>query len=135
MRMLDKDTSDSTADDTPVTLEDQTRINRFSQLNARYDELTERLELVQKELEDVDELEPELELMDEDEEVMYKLDSSFLRLPASEVLTLLHSSLEKLNAEAESLRRKRQECDQGMTQLKALLYAKFGNSINLERGD
>ncbi|SCZ89700.1 BZ3500_MvSof-1268-A1-R1_Chr9g10562 [Microbotryum saponariae] len=133
--MLDKDVSDSTAnDDTPVTLEDQTRINQFSQLNAHYDELTERLELVQKELEDVEELEPELELMDDDDEVMYKLDSSFLRLPASEVLTLLQSSLEKLNAEAATLRSEREECDQGMTKLKGLLYAKFGSQYTHSAG-
>lgn len=56
----------------------------------------------------------------------YKLDSSFLRLPAGEVLTLLQESLEKLRAQAERLEAEREECEEGMTKLKAILYAKFG---------
>lgn len=61
----------------------------------------------------------------------YKLDSSFLRLPASEVLTLLQASLEKLRAQTEALETERDECEEGMTKLKAVLYAKFGSECLL----
>ncbi|ORY89623.1 Prefoldin, subunit 4 [Leucosporidium creatinivorum] len=132
MRMLENDDADA---DTLVTLEDQRNINAFSKLNSRSDEVTAELESIKKQLEDVEEVETEMELMDEEEEVMYKLDSSFLRLPAGEVLTLLQASLEKLRSQTETLEKERDECEEGMTKLKAVLYAKFGTSINLEKGD
>ncbi|GAA5939607.1 hypothetical protein JCM1841_000023, partial [Sporobolomyces salmonicolor] len=65
----------------------------------------------------------------------YKLDSTFLHLPASEVLALLQTSLDKVRTEVDRLEEEKQKCDEGMEGLKKELYAKFGNSINLERGD
>lgn len=87
----------------------------------------------------------------------YKLDSSFLRLPASEVLTLLQTSLKSLKDRQTTLQDEKTQCETEMDELKAILYAKFGSefrggfysfhahtltlercvaeSINLERGD
>lgn len=64
---LENDTADA---DIPVTLADQTNINAFSKLNNRVDEVADQLEVLQKELEDIEEVETEMELMDEDELVM-----------------------------------------------------------------
>ncbi|KAI5479192.1 prefoldin subunit 4 [Pseudohyphozyma bogoriensis] len=132
MRMLEADASDA---DVPVTRQDQDNINAFSKLNNRMDEVLEEIETVKKELEDVEEIETEMELVDEEELVMYKLDSSFLHLPASEVLELLQKSLAELRTKNEALEKERDECEEGMAKLKKVLYAKFGTSINLERGD
>ena len=54
----------------PVTFEDQSRINAFSKLNTRSDELEEELVQIKKQVEDEEEVETEMELMDEDEVVM-----------------------------------------------------------------
>lgn len=72
------------------------------------------------------------------------------------MLTLLQASLEKLRAQTEALEKEQEECEEGMTRLKGVLYAKFGSesclfffarrrkadidlgraaSINLEKGD
>ncbi|GAA5861179.1 hypothetical protein JCM1840_003106 [Sporobolomyces johnsonii] len=135
MRMLDESTSSQTDADTPVTLADQQNINAFSRLNSRIDEIHDELEQLAKQKEDLEEVETEMELIDDDETVMYKLDSTFLHLPASEVLALLQTSLDKVRTEVDRLEQEKQKCDEGMEALKKELYAKFGNSINLERGD
>lgn len=64
---LEADESDV---DAQVTEPDQTNINRFSRLNSRTDELESELEVLNKQVEDVEEVETEMELMDEDELVM-----------------------------------------------------------------
>lgn len=57
----------------------------------------------------------------------YKLDSTFVHLPASEVLALLQESLAKLRTQAEALETERDGCVEGMKELKAVLYSKFGS--------
>lgn len=64
---LENDTTDA---DVAVTFEDQSRINAFSKLNTRSDELDDELVQVKKQVEDEEEVETEMELMDEDEVVM-----------------------------------------------------------------
>ena len=59
----------------------------------------------------------------------YKLDSSLLHLPAARVLVLLQESLEVLRAENTTLETERDECEEGMTRLKGVLYAKFGSTL------
>ncbi|KAM0747512.1 Prefoldin, subunit 4 [Meredithblackwellia eburnea MCA 4105] len=130
MKMLEADASDA---DVPVTFEDQTNINKFSKLNNRSEDVQQQLEQIKKELEETEEVETEMELADEDELIMYKLDTTFVHLPASEVLTLLQDLLEKLRSKAEALETERDGCHEQMEALKKVLYAKFGNSINLER--
>lgn len=58
------------ADDIPVTLDDQTNINKFSRFNNRVEDVVEKLDQVNKQLEDMEEVETEMELMDEDEVIM-----------------------------------------------------------------
>ncbi|GAA5821299.1 hypothetical protein JCM3770_004578 [Rhodotorula araucariae] len=132
MRMLDKD---DPAPDAPVTREDQERINAFSRLNSRTDEIVDVLDGLTKQKEDLEEVETEMELVDEDEQVMYKLDTTFVHLPASEALEHLQAQLDKIRAEVDALETEKAQCEDQMDALKKELYAKFGSAINLERGD
>ncbi|KAM0789637.1 hypothetical protein ACM66B_000441 [Microbotryomycetes sp. NB124-2] len=127
---LEHDDADA---DQPVTLQDQQSINAFSRLNSRYDELVIELQDVKQQLEDVEEVETELELMDEDEIVLYKLDSSFLHLPASQAVERLQQTLSNLKQQTLDLETERDDSERQMDELKKVLYAKFGKSINLER--
>ncbi|GAA6063370.1 hypothetical protein JCM10212_000309 [Sporobolomyces blumeae] len=133
VRMLDEEASSAQPSDTPVTYADQQHINAFSRLNSRTDEIIDELESLEKQQEDLDEVEGELQLLDEDEQVMYKLDSTFLHLPVEEALSHLAASLEKVRTRTDKLREEKEECRDEMERLKKELYAKFGNSINLER--
>ena len=56
----------------------------------------------------------------------YKLDTTFLHLPASEVLAKLQANLDKLRARKDALEAEEEEIAEQMKELKALLYAKFG---------
>ncbi|GAA5989727.1 hypothetical protein JCM11641_002184 [Rhodosporidiobolus odoratus] len=165
MRLLSSEQSAShstSTKDTEVTAPDQSRINRFSILVSRADEVGEELDRLKKEREELEEVEGEVELVemeglgDEEEElddlnegeagtgggggeeggkIMYKLDSTFLSLSPTEVLDHLRSSLEKNKDESDRLEKEREEGESEMDGLKKELYAKFGDSINLERGD
>ncbi|GAA5876635.1 hypothetical protein JCM16303_003605 [Sporobolomyces ruberrimus] len=139
VRMLEEDASSSTnsssATDTPVTLSDQTSINNFSRYNTRTDEILEELQGLNKIKEDLEEVETELELLDEDEQIMYKLDTTFLHLPVSEALEQLQATLKSTSEKVEKLEEEKRVCLDEMEGLKKVLYEKFGNSINLERGD
>ncbi|GAA5909348.1 uncharacterized protein JCM6883_005848 [Sporobolomyces salmoneus] len=139
VQMLEEDPSSSgpsnSATDATVTLSDQNAINAFSRHNSRTDEIIEELETLSKIQEDFEEIETELELLDEDEEIMYKLDSTFLHLPVSEALEHLQTNLGKTREKVEALEEEKRVCRDEMEKLKKILYAKFGNSINLERGD
>lgn len=65
----------------------------------------------------------------------YKLDSSFLHLPASEVLTLLQEAIAKLRDQTTTLLQEKEDAEEGMTKLKAVLYAKFGSKWTLRRNE
>ena len=67
-------------DDQEVTLADQTNINAFSKLNNRSEELTDLLETLKRELEELEEVETEIELMDDEELVMSVYPHSRTRL-------------------------------------------------------
>lgn len=66
-RQLEKDDPST---DVPVTKVDQDRINQFSRLNSRTDEIVDVLDGLRKQKEDLEEIETEMELVDEDEVVM-----------------------------------------------------------------
>lgn len=56
----------------------------------------------------------------------YKLDTTFLHLPASEVLEKLQANLDKLRAKKDALEAEEEDIADKMKELKTLLYAKFG---------
>ncbi|GAA6023349.1 hypothetical protein JCM8202_001400 [Rhodotorula sphaerocarpa] len=134
MRMLEKDDG---AADVAVTRTDQDRINAFSRLNSRADEIVDVLDGLTKQKEDLEEVETEMELLDDDddEQVMYKIDTTFVHLPASQALEQISAALEKIRTEVTQLEDEKRECEDKMDELKKELYAKFGSSINLERGE
>lgn len=59
----------------------------------------------------------------------YKIDSSFVHLPAPEILILIGTSLTKLKSELDLLELEKLECEEGMIELKEVLYAKFGSKF------
>jgi chaperonin cofactor prefoldin len=63
----------------------------------------------------------------------YQRLSSFIHLPAGEVVSLLQEQQSSLEAQLEALETEREEADEAIAALKQTLKAKFGGSINLER--
>jgi len=132
-RMLSKeDEAAAGGDETEVRREDQDKINKFSKLHQREMLLEDELKAKAKDKEDLDEISNELELVDEDEKVPYKIGDSFISLPLPEVQELLASSTEKIGEEVTGIEEKLSGIREEMQQLKVVLYARFGKSINLE---
>ncbi|KAF3928481.1 hypothetical protein ABW20_dc0106788 [Dactylellina cionopaga] len=129
-RMLSREEEISA--DTPVTLADQNAINTFSTLHSRHTILTTALSEKHTEKEYLTDVSSELELSDDDDMVPYKIGDAFVSLRVEEVREMLETEIKDIDEEIEDLEGKVKEEKGKMDELKVLLYAKFGRSINLE---
>ena len=120
---------------TQVTFEDQQKINEFSKLIMRKDAIAQELSLQREEKEYLDDVSLEIELIDEDEPVQYKVGDLFIFMKQSKVTAQLEKDAERLDNKIETLEDKQRDIDSRLDALKATLYAKFGDNINLERED
>lgn len=135
LRMMRPEQS-AQAKDVEVTLEDQQNINLFSKLTARHDQLTTRVDSLKNLLDACTESIQESEnliLMEDAESVPIKIGDVFWSVRSEDVQRILEREQEEVQAEMESVKMDVAGVDAEMTRLKAMLYAKFGTSINLER--
>ncbi|KAG7672049.1 hypothetical protein Ndes2526B_g06989 [Nannochloris sp. 'desiccata'] len=116
---------------TDVSYEDQQKINKFSRLNLRMNDIEARLTARKRAAEDYEEAGNEIMLLD-DETVPFVIGECLAHLPREDV----EERLQKLQEEAEEAIRTLEadisKIQSEMNELKTVLYAKFGNSINLE---
>ncbi|KAJ2922092.1 hypothetical protein H1R20_g15001, partial [Candolleomyces eurysporus] len=113
-------------------VQDQQRINTFSKLNARHGIIEGKLKALKDEKEALDDLGTELELADEDEEVLYKIGETFVHMRPGRARTRLRKDQQRLDKILEDLSTQAGDCQTQMKELKAILYGKFGKSINLD---
>ncbi|CAO3691526.1 unnamed protein product [Umbelopsis ramanniana] len=125
--------SERDEEEVEVSWEDQQKINSFSKLNTRTDDLEEQYEKLKQEKEYLDDLSMELELADEDEPVRYKIGDAFVHMPLDKALERITSDSEKAQADLDDLRSQMDDVHGQMEELKKALYSKFGKSINLEK--
>ncbi|QHS75764.1 tubulin-binding prefolding complex subunit GIM3 [Saccharomyces paradoxus] len=118
---------------TQVTFEDQQKINEFSKLIMRKDAIAQELTLQREEKEYLDDVSLEIELIGEDEPVQYKVGDLFIFMKQSKVTAQLEEDAERLDNKIQTLEDKQRDIDSRLDALKAALYAKFGDNINLER--
>ncbi|KAG0313790.1 hypothetical protein BGZ97_009895 [Linnemannia gamsii] len=130
MRMLEKDEEEG---DIQVSWQDQENINTFSKYNAKLQDLEEAYEGKKTEKEYLDDLAMELELADEDEPVKYRIGEAFVSLSLEAAQERISKSQEELDQEIEGLKSQMDEAVEKMDGLKKVLYARFGNAINLEK--
>ncbi|KAF9321825.1 hypothetical protein BG000_011148 [Podila horticola] len=130
MRMLEKDEEEG---DIQVSWQDQQNINTFSKYNARLQDLEETYEAKKTEKEYLDDLASELELADEDESVKYRIGETFVSLSLEAAMERINKSQEELDRDIEALKAQMDEAIEKMDGLKKVLYARFGNAINLEK--
>lgn len=122
--------TDATMD---VQFEDQQRINRFGRLNTRKSELESRLTALKDEQLNLDDAITEVELLDDDDEgLLLSVGEVFVMSSHDDVVSIAESKHHSCKSEITILDSERRDIDDEMNQLKALLYAKFGKSINLD---
>ncbi|KAI8809690.1 Prefoldin beta-like protein, partial [Cladochytrium replicatum] len=119
--------------DEEVTWEDQQNINAFRNLNDKLESLETKYDDLKREKEYLDDLSTELELADEDELIKYKIGDTFISLPVEKCQSRIESEQAKLSEQVEAMSSSIADVREKMTKLKAVLYAKFGKSINLEK--
>jgi prefoldin subunit 4 len=124
--------SDVTEKDIEVRREDQVKINQFSRLNQKFQDLEEDIAALKEELSTFNNANEELMLCMDDGGIRLKIGESFFRVNedyANEYLEDLKSTTDaELTAKTDECENIRGEMDA----LKAELYTKFGSSINLE---
>lgn len=118
---------------TEVLWEDQQKINKFSSLINQKDALTDQLDKLTSEKGYIDDLALEIELLDDDEKIQYKVGDVFVFLPVSKAVEKIEHENEVLDAKIDQVSEEMSDIDLQLAQLKAHLYGKFGNNINLER--
>ncbi|KAI9808494.1 MAG: hypothetical protein M1826_000413 [Phylliscum demangeonii] len=122
----------SGAEETEVRREDQDKINKFSRLHRRESLLVQEVATKHKDKEDLDEVSTELELADEDHLIPYQMGDAFVMLPLPEVQQLLAEANRNLDEEVLVLDEQLGNIRNEMQELKVALYARFGQSINLD---
>ncbi|RUS17769.1 Prefoldin subunit 4 [Endogone sp. FLAS-F59071] len=145
--------------DAEVSWEDQQKINAFSKLNSKSDDLEELynkckvgihcqrglfnfisltngfslLLSLQQEKEYLEDLSQELELADEDEPVRYKMGDAYVHLTLEDAQARITKDQEAANQQLEEVKTRIDDVAGKMGELKTQLYAKFGKAINLEK--
>ena len=114
-----------------ITLEDQQQINTFARRNARMEELKDEIETKKKDLQNLEDASDEL-LMVEDSLISYKVGEVFLQMSQDDIETQLEKAKAKIKDEIQNCEEQFTEIRDTLTSLKAKLYGKFGDSINLE---
>lgn len=118
---------------TEVLWEDQQKINQFSSFVNKKDSLVDELEKYKAEKEYVDDLALEIELLDEDEKIQYKIGDAFVFVAVATAVEMIEKENELLDAKIDASTDEIEAIDSELAKLKAHLYGKFGNNINLER--
>uniref|UniRef100_T1J251 Prefoldin subunit 4 n=1 Tax=Strigamia maritima TaxID=126957 RepID=T1J251_STRMM len=125
-----------------ITYEDQQKINKFARQNARLEDLKDELKTKQKEFQNLDDACDEVLLLEgEDYQFSlififtYMLGEVFVCHDVDETQQMLLKAKTKLQDDIENLQTNCDRIKQVMAELKAQLYAKFGNNINLEAED
>lgn len=116
-----------------VSWADQQQINEFSKLNTRLTQHEKAIERLEQDKEILDDAQMELELVDEDELLSYRLGDSFVMLPQAKVMERLEQDGNEIDDKIAARRKEAEEVTSRMDELKTNLYARFGDSINLER--
>lgn len=117
--------------ETQVTWEDQQNINKFSKLNNRFHELEDEIKFEKDKCENLEDASNELILTDE-EVIRFQIGEVFAHVPKEEVETRLEEMKEATTKNLEKLEEEKESIVAQMTELKKILYGKFGDSINLE---
>ncbi|KAI7835155.1 Prefoldin beta-like protein [Kickxella alabastrina] len=116
-----------------VKWEDQNRINQFSKLSTRMDRLEDEYKAQKTEKEYLDDLAMEIELLDEDEAVPYKIGDAFVMLTLEAAQERVEKDKTAIDVQVEDLDSQISQVSSEMEELKKMLYAKFGQAINLEK--
>jgi len=118
--------------DIQVDKDDQQRINKFSRLNLRYDDLDEEITKLKKTVQSYKDATEEIEGCMETDGIM-RIGEAFTPVEEDTALEKLQQMREKWEARLSECTDEIEDVKTKMDALKKILYAKFQDSINLEK--
>lgn len=118
--------------DVNVTLDDQSKINKFANYNAKLDDLKDELVAKKNDLKSLEEALDEIELFDEDEQISYVVGEVFISYGLTKTQELLAHDVNKKKDEIKRIEAKCRNLKGLMGDLKDALYRRFGSNIYLE---
>ncbi|KAM9855568.1 prefoldin subunit 4 [Aulostomus maculatus] len=120
-------------EDVNVTFDDQQKINKFARNTNRMTELKNEIEAKKKALQNLQDASDDLMIFDDDSLLIpYQIGDVFICHTQEETQEMLEAAKETLEQEVKGLEDRVSAIQQVLGDLKVQLYAKFGNSINLE---
>lgn len=121
-------------EDVSVTWDDQKRINTFGRLNQKHVDLLESIRVKKVKRENLVDALDALDEPDSDDEDAIKLQIGevFIASKKGSAQERVQQEITKLDAELKEIRGQKTEISKEMASLKALLKAKFKDSINLD---
>uniref|UniRef100_A0A914HF21 Prefoldin subunit 4 n=1 Tax=Globodera rostochiensis TaxID=31243 RepID=A0A914HF21_GLORO len=127
-------TSDQKLAKNTATAEDQQQINRFARLHKSYMSAKEKLTSLDNEAQNLNDAADELLLMDDEAvaKVPILVGSVFVHFDQKTVDERLDRLKADTQAEMDALRTRIRTMEAELAELRALLYAKFGENIHLE---
>nr|AQS22571.1 putative prefoldin subunit 4 [Pseudodiaptomus poplesia] len=125
--------------DVHISLEDQQKINKFARLNQQPEDIKDEIKSGKSEMQTlkdaVNDVE-EFQLTCEDgEQIPYQIGEIFLMEDPEAVISLVKEKQIEIEAQSKLLDEKSLSIKGVMSDLKTHLYAKFGDSINLDDTD
>lgn len=118
--------------ETEVRREDQDHINRFGRLNARLYEVKDDCSDIKKQLERLEDASTELLMADNNERCLLFLGDAFFESSEEEATQYCEDKVERLQEKIDDLETEETQILEEQTELKKILYDRFGKSINLE---
>uniref|UniRef100_A0A914EBK8 Prefoldin subunit 4 n=1 Tax=Acrobeloides nanus TaxID=290746 RepID=A0A914EBK8_9BILA len=117
-----------------VSPEDQIQINKFARLHKNHVELKRKLKDAINELQNLKDATDELILLDDadNSSIPYLIGSAFIHYDLDTLNEKLEADEGRLTNEVEQLKEQLKEVEGEMSELKTVLYAKFGDNISLE---
>ncbi|KAF0978303.1 hypothetical protein FDP41_002818 [Naegleria fowleri] len=115
-----------------VTWEDQKKINTFSRIIIRFNELEKEISDLKEEMNKLNDASDEIFISDN---ISYVVGELFVEVTSDQAEKLLEARKEQVKRDLKEKQREHKEIETKMKELKANLYAKFGSNINLEEKD
>jgi prefoldin subunit 4 len=123
------------AKDIDLLWADQQNINRFGKLNLRAEEIKSSLAKLKEDVANLEDASTEAELLEaegDDQLTFVSVGEAFAKVTPEVAVQVIEKKLSAARKEMEEFNGEHEKILAEMKQLKATLYAKFGDSINLE---
>lgn len=117
--------------DAEVRRVDQDNINKFGQLNARLYEVRDEKKRIKKKMDQLDDASTEL-MMGNGDKVLLSLGEAFFEVDEDEATLFCEEEIEKNQKLLDALEGEEEDILAQQSDLKSVLYGRFGKSINLE---